>query len=85
MIFNDKEIISELKIIEAKLDQLVAMKKSEKINTAINKRKNKYEGTLFDDLSEEETTWAIILAIFALSDNKTDIFTTENKDEKGGE
>ena len=85
MIFNDKEIISELKIIEAKLDQLVAMKKSEKINTAINKRKNKYECTLFDGLSEEESTWETLLAIFALSNNEQDIDIAENKDEKGGE
>lgn len=34
MIFKDKDIIYELKTIESKLDQLIAMKKAERMKTA---------------------------------------------------
>ena len=34
MIFKDKEIIAELKTIESKLDQLIAMKKADRLKTA---------------------------------------------------
>lgn len=34
MFFKHKEIIAELKTIETKLDQLIAMKKAERLKTA---------------------------------------------------
>jgi hypothetical protein len=34
MIFKDKNIIYELKTIESKLDQLIAIKKAERMKTA---------------------------------------------------
>ena len=40
MIFKDKEIIAELKTIEGKLDQLIAMKKADRLK-AVTKTTNK--------------------------------------------